>query len=342
MNGHSLLAAKRLTLKEHFASYNGIMFAFLWKSLPLAVFLAVWMVLGAEPALAWGAPTHVLLAREVLGLSTLLPATMAGLLTRFAQDFLYGNIAADVIFAKKFCAAKWHCHNWSTGFKLLEESRDDRSRAFSWGYLCHLAADTIAHNKFVPGQIVTHRTTIGFGHLYWEMRADAALPHSVWPRVQIVLRRHYPHHDELMAEHLTTTLLPFRQSLRFFKRTNLLNAARAWQRGMRIWERLSRFPLDRKMLDDYHDECLARILDLLTHQHKAKVLREDPIGSAAFSQIKPQRKHLRRITRAGISANDLWHETLRQYATDAHVLGALHHRLKQTHLAYPVLKLEKA
>ena len=116
-------------------------------------------------ALAWGPATHVGIGASVLDGLALLPAALAALLYRRRDAYLYGCIAADIVFAKRLSRVKQFCHHWSTGFKLLDSASDDSGTAFAYGYLSPLAADTIAHGKYVPHQIVVSGTSVNFGHL---------------------------------------------------------------------------------------------------------------------------------------------------------------------------------
>ena len=77
-------------------------------------------------------------------------------LRAFPYDFLYGSIAADTSIAKKYAAVGRHSHSWAVGFDILDRARDDALKAFSYGYLAHLAADVVAHNAFVPYQLGDH------------------------------------------------------------------------------------------------------------------------------------------------------------------------------------------
>ena len=103
-----------------------------------------------ESAHAWTPGTHVYLGESLLANLHLLPAATAELLRAFPFDFLYGNIAADSSIAKKYAPVGRHCHYWHVGQEIHDEARTDSLRAFGLGYLCHLAADTVAHNYFVP------------------------------------------------------------------------------------------------------------------------------------------------------------------------------------------------
>src|SRR5262245_12323119 len=141
-----------------------------WKTLVLAglEFLGL-----SEAVFAWGPATHVGISGSALSQISLLPTAIAAILVRNPLSYLYGSIAADVVFAKRWSRVKQFCHHWSTGFRLLDTAEDDRAQAFAYGYLSHLAADTVAHGKYVPHQIATSGTTQNFGHFYWELRADS-------------------------------------------------------------------------------------------------------------------------------------------------------------------------
>ncbi|MBI4716266.1 MAG: hypothetical protein HY763_00515 [Planctomycetes bacterium] len=106
----------------------------------LALVVLVLALLGDVPAaFAWGPAVHVGLGGEVLGRLSLLPAAVAALLARHTAAYLYGSIAADIVFAKRLSRIKQFCHHWSTGFRLLDSAAGEEQRAFGWGYLSHLA-----------------------------------------------------------------------------------------------------------------------------------------------------------------------------------------------------------
>ena len=53
-------------------------------------------------AFAWGPMTHIYLGNEILSCASLLPAGIYSLISKHKQDFLYGNIMADMILGKKY------------------------------------------------------------------------------------------------------------------------------------------------------------------------------------------------------------------------------------------------
>lgn len=247
---------------------------------------------------AWGPATHVQLASDLLSNLWLLPAALAALIARNRRFFVYGCVATDTVFAKKLSKIKQICHHWATGFSLLDAAETDSGKAFAYGYLSHLAADTVAHNKYLPRQMAVSRSTISFGHLYWEIRADStiALPH--WRELRSALRGRYPEAEQLLEVNLGETLLSFRANRVLFKRMNLLACERGWRKSVCFWSGLSRFDLDAGVLRAYSSESLDRIVDVLGRGRSSRVLYEDPNGNAALGQAKVQRKLLCKMKRA--------------------------------------------
>lgn len=265
----------------------------------LVLILAVLVFLAASSqALAWGPATHIQLASDLLSNLWLLPAGIAALIARNRRFFVYGNVATDTVFAKKLSRIKQVCHHWSTGLGLLKAAETDAGRAFAYGYLAHLAADTVAHNKYLPRQMAVSRSTVSFGHLYWEIRAEATIPTVHWQELRSTLRGHYSEPERLLEDSLRETLLSFRTNRIIFKRMNLLACERGWRRSVQFWSRLSRFDLDESVLGAYAAESLERLVDVLTRGPASSVLYDDPNGNAALSHAKARRKLLRKMRRA--------------------------------------------
>jgi hypothetical protein len=216
------------------------------------------------------------------------------------MDFLYGNIAADVVFAKRLSKVKQFCHHWSTGFALLDSARDERAQAFAYGYLTHLACDTVAHNKYVPRQVTVTGTTSSFGHFYWELRADADVEPLYWRRLRQTILATFPDHDALMARQLDGGVLPFRINRRLFSRVNRLHSERWWYQTVRMWDRVTRWELSGKMVERYRLEAVDCAIELLTDQRDSRLLDVDPNGNLALRYAKDSRRYLRRMRRAGL------------------------------------------
>src|SRR5688572_4028872 len=133
------------------------------------------MVLLPGEAHAWTHGTHIYLSEMILANLRLLPAVVADLLHAFPFDFLYGSVAPDTSIAKRYVPAGRHSHYWDLGQEIFDFAPSDALRSFGLGYLTHLAADVVAHNYFVPRQLLLTSSTRAMGHQYWELRAETHL-----------------------------------------------------------------------------------------------------------------------------------------------------------------------
>lgn len=260
---------------------------------------AVLLCAGAD-TFAWGPATHIEFGESILQQLGLLPAVIAGILSRNRVAFLYGNIAADVVFAKRWSRVKQFCHHWSTAFRLLESAKSERDQSFGYGYLSHLAADTVAHGKFVPRQIVLSHCSVNFGHFYWELRADALQPDRAWRLLEEVLQGEHADHHALLEGHITDTFLTYDLNRMLFDRMNALTVRRGFRRTVGLWSRYSRWPLSEALLSGYRAECLDRIRSVLAEGQRSPVLRDDPNGTSALMQLRVRRRDDRRLRRVGV------------------------------------------
>lgn len=270
-----------------------------------------------ENAWAWGPATHVKLASDLLEQVALLPAALAMLLGRYARDYLFGNIAADVVFAKRLSRVKQICHHWDTGFAILDDATTDRGRAFALGYLSHLAADTVAHNKFLPRQMTLTRSTLSFGHLYWELRADSTIGSHYWQLLDSVLHDAFSEHQAMLSSRLTDTFLPFSMNWRLFYRMNRFVSRRSLRWVMERWYIHSRWHLSDQLMREYRAECLARMLDVVQYGHDSTVLHDDPNGNASLAYTRVQRRQLRQMARMGLIAPHILYEAAAGHAPAA-------------------------
>jgi hypothetical protein len=255
----------------------------------------------AESALAWGPATHVGLGVSILDELALLPPAIAALLGRHAIAYLYGSIAADVVFAKRLSRVKQFCHHWSTAFKLLDGADDDHSKAFAYGYLSHLAADTVAHGKYVPRQIVVSDCTVNFGHMYWELRANSVESEQTWQHLQRVLLADHTRHHQALSSHIKDTFLTYDLNRILFDGMNALTVHQGFRQAVTVWGRCSRWYLSPALLDGYRTECLDRIHAILTEGSESALLREDPNGTSALMHLRIRRREMRRRKRRGHS-----------------------------------------
>ncbi len=272
------------------------------------------LLFGTDSAFAWGPATHIGLAASILDRLSVLPVAVGALFARHGVSYLYGNIAADVVFAKRWSRIKQFCHHWTTGFELLESAPDDKSKAFAYGYLSHLAADTVAHGKFVPRQICASECTVNFGHLYWELRADGMEDESHWRVLEQLLCAGHGHHHRHLQQHITETFLPYELNRALFAGMNALTVRKGFRRTMHAWGRYSRWYLCPKLMNEYRAESLDRIYSILFDGTGSALLREDPNGNSALMHMRVRRREMRRLRRRGMPVGHRLLEASRELA----------------------------
>ena len=94
---------------------------------------------------------------------------------------------------------------------------NDSLRAFGLGYLCHLAADTVAHNYFVPRQLVLTASTAAVGHAYWESRVETHLGSAYARAAKDLILSDTRQADRHLAQIISPTLFSVGTNRRLFK-----------------------------------------------------------------------------------------------------------------------------
>ena len=140
---------------------------------------------------------------------SLLPPALQTLLSAYPHDYLYGCISADITLGKKYTHYLKHCHSWRMGRSVLDAAESDAQRACAYGYLAHLAADTVAHSYYVPFKLVRTFNTALLKHAYWEMRFEAHVDPKIWPLARSIGRKSFPENDALMRSVLADTIFSF-------------------------------------------------------------------------------------------------------------------------------------
>jgi hypothetical protein len=208
-------------------------------------FAGVGLVLLALPdaAHAWTPGTHIYLGESVLASLGQLPAAVADLLRAYPFDFLYGNIAADSSIAKHYAPLGRHCHYWHVGQEIHDLAATDGLRAFGLGYMCHLAADTVAHNYFVPRQLMITSSTAAVGHSYWETRIETHLGDAYAKSAKDVILLNHNEADAHLDRIIAPTIFSVRTNRRLFRGMVHLTESSSWQRATQVAREYSRWPL---------------------------------------------------------------------------------------------------
>jgi len=264
---------------------------------PLLIALGLLLLL-PDAAWAFGPATHVFLSEQLLGSLNLLPSALADMLRAYPLSFLYGSVAADISFAKKYVPAGRHCHYWHVGEEILDRAANDRLRAVGLGYLCHLAADTIAHNFFVPRRLVLTSSTKALGHSYWEHRLDVSLGESMAARTrEVVMSYDHSEADALFDEVLSGTIFSFETNRRIFRGMIRFQDNERWQNVFGRLLNRSRWDLSSHDVEDYLSRGFDSIVDYILRRRGSVAAARDPIGEFNIGLAKKVR---RRALRDGV------------------------------------------
>ena len=236
----------------------------------LKFLLSLSFVLIPTVAFAWGPLTHIYLGSEVFYLGGLLPAAVYGLLKKYRQDYLYGNIMADTILAKKYLPAEKHSHNWSVAVDLLESSQTNPEKVFSMGFMSHLAADTVAHGSYTAG-------CRGLEHSLLEFRADSTIDRSYWFQAVSLGIKVHVRNDSFRETSRERVIFSFKTNRRIFKGFVALSGLNRQVFRNTFAGGLTGFD-EKGLLEGFHRESIDRIVDVLSHGARSEVLKKTPVA----------------------------------------------------------------
>ena len=242
-----------------------------------------------DVALAWTPGTHIYLGESVLSNLHQLPTSIGDLLRAFPYDFLYGNIAADTSIAKKYAPVGRHCHAWHVGREIYELAHTDGLRAFGLGYLSHLAADTVAHNFYVPRQLVLTSSTAALGHSYWESRLETHLGERYARTAKTVIQQDHEASDEHLDAILSPTLFSIGTNRRLFRGMVHLTESQSWQWAFQLIAENSRWDLPGEDIERHMAVAFEYVMEGLAEAHAA-AHRLDPAGEQALGLAKHMRR----------------------------------------------------
>ncbi|MEM7308489.1 MAG: zinc dependent phospholipase C family protein [Planctomycetota bacterium] len=254
----------------------------------------VLLALVAILALSWGPGNHLEFAERVYRRRReLLPARVAKLLGDERPAYFYGNIAADIINFKNYGGHYNHCHRWTVVEDMRENADTRAEEAFCLGYLSHLAADTIAHNHFVPYHLARYARTRGFGHLYWEMYADRYVPESRWRVVtSLKANRELDELDELVNAAVPKKAFSMRTNKLFFNHVLLVAERDSWRKRIGSIQTMASAPLEKGFLEVFRRAAVERIRLALRKGGIAKLAHIDTNGKEAQARAMAARRRV--------------------------------------------------
>ncbi len=223
-----------------------------------------------EISYAWGPATHIKLGIDVLS-NSFIPPVIFNLINEFPYYFLYGNIEADVILWKNKIEYSKHCHNWKIGFEILKTANTPELKAFAYGYLSHLSADIIAHNFFIPIEMLLNYPYKKGKHLPWEIRYDRWIDGEAWEVLKKIKKEIDPSCDELLKNMLERKFFSFKTNKRIFTTFLTLQRLNRWKLLMK----------NKKISGEtrfYYDLSLFAMVSILSKELNSPFVKIDPTG----------------------------------------------------------------
>ncbi|MBF0506034.1 MAG: zinc dependent phospholipase C family protein [Nitrospirae bacterium] len=228
----------------------------------LLLLFLIGFILVPSFAFAWGPLTHMYLANELYSYAPLIPAGIMAVIKRYKQDFLYGNLMADMILGKKYLPEDKSSHSWEVAFNLLDHADNGSEKAFVYGYLSHLAADTVAHGILTDD-------TLDVEHTWIELKADSMIDKDYWLQSVTFSKTVQKRNDRFLEGSLDSVFFSFKTNKRIYKSMVFLSFL--------IVNRKRRRGINQRYICRLHDESVARMLDLIQNGKDSAVIDSSPL-----------------------------------------------------------------
>ena len=211
----------------------------------------------ADLCFAWGPMTHTHFAHEILRAASLLTASVSTLITAYATNFIYGSIVADNYLGKP---GHKNPHDWETGFLLLSLAQKRTDAAFAYGFLSHLAADTVAHGQMDLGA----KTKIG--HAWIEMESDSLMARSCWKTV-VKLDKERLRSNDLLTGAVIDPGHCRSKNFQWFYQLSIKVSVLNYRRWTNFYK---------EDFSGYHQMSVVRAIDVINKKENSRFIKHDP------------------------------------------------------------------
>ena len=242
-----------------------------------------------ETAHAWGPGAHMVMGNWMLEHLALLPLFVAEPLSRFPGFFLHGCLSADIFIGKGSVAKKGHSHNWESALALLPRAKSGRSRAYAYGYLSHLAADTVAHNVFVPAFMALAPGNGKMAHVYLEMQADRMVSWDSGHALSVFHERGSQSTSRMLRKTLRRNAVKFRLQSGVYQGSIVVGGSSLWRRSLRMVDNLFPEHVRASHLSELLEVSMRAVVDVLRNGETSRVFALDPVGTAALAEAVASR-----------------------------------------------------
>lgn len=258
-------------------------------------------------AFAWGPVTHVELARTLLD-SARPELAFVNACAQNIWAFLYGGLAPDLFLAKNLQVFHKHTHNWDRAFRMYENADDDEQKSFALGYLLHLAADSVAHNEFVPCKMLENPLGKKGSHGYWEMRFEEKQPLEAWQTAKQIQKDKPSRLHAFLRVYQKPTLLPFGANVTILRGLTRTGTGSLYRSLLGSVEQHAEVPIPPAEQTEFQQRALNAMDDLLKNWREAEVVRDDPRGMASISHANLLSKELKKISRRPFASKEYYRQ----------------------------------
>ncbi len=266
-----------------------------------------------QAALAWGPGVHIETSAYILSHLALVAPALKKLLSSHPFEFIYGSVCPDMVIGKRFMNKETNNHLWSEGRKVLSDASTGREEAFALGYLTHLAADTIAHNHFVPDRILERLDRRSGSHLLQELIFDASLEDGVWDTARRVYSLRYRDCELLVERNLARTPFPQLMNRKIFLGGKIMVRMGLWSRMTRRVRRRYRHLIDMQGILSYQAQVHETVLEYLNNPDAAACLDESPTGGLVLEKAHDLRRTLYLLNRRELLSSDDYSELVSEF-----------------------------
>lgn len=248
--------------------------------------LLSFLFLDMPSAHAWGPGVHMIAGNWVLQNLSALPSAVASVIMAHPGQFLYGSLSPDIFIGKGSKSKKGHSHNWQTGLLLLRLADTPQRHSYAYGYLAHLAADTVAHNVYVPQKVGMAPGQGRLAHVYLEMQADRLLKWDSQDALAVFNEDKSSQSAALLRKAMRHDPLSFWIKNQIFKKSIIVGGARPWKSAMAFVDRV--ISDDERVAFAGHmlTVSVRAIISLLKDPRNSPVRRLDPIGAGALENLQ--------------------------------------------------------
>ena len=206
--------------------------------------------------------------------------------------FLYGSVSPDITLGKKYIKEiDKHCHKWETALNILNNSKNDREKAVALGYITHLAADVIAHNFYVPKELLISRGLKNFLHTVMEVKVDILFYKDAEELLREILKTDFSEEDKFIKKNISKSFLPFALNKKIFEISLKTSKSRNLYRAFSMFSKYENWILENKSgIMDYHEISYNLAVDILKNREKSIVLKYDPNGEIHINSAKEMKR----------------------------------------------------